>query len=161
MSSGFKMLPMGNVFGEILFHKEGIPFRSVMRLNDHGICFLGTISVMYGIGVQIGQGSMGLYDTFDFDCAENRKKWSMMIVNIKFIPNMITEHGNYLLHSEGFGASVEYKEKWFHAWLRILKEFIEEFGEDKLPKDIRGAMKETEETLGLPVTFEGASYMGN
>ena len=157
MSSGFKMFTMENVFGEILFHKEGIPFRSVRKHNDHGICFLGTLGVMYGIG----HGSMSLYDTFDFDSAETRNKWSMMVVNIKYIPNQITQHGSDLLRSEGFGASVEYKEKWFHAWLRILKEFIEEFGEEKLPKDIRGAMKETEETLGLPVTFQRAYYMGN
>ena len=152
---------MENMFGEILFYKEGIPFRSVENYNHHGIEFSGATEVVYHLGFSTGPSRIRrTWNYFDFENAETRNKWSMMVVNIKKIPDDITQHGNDLF-LQGDRTWLDYKKKWFHAWLRILKQFIEEFGAEKLPVDIQGAMKETEETLGLPVTFEGADYHGN
>ena len=135
---------------------EGFPVmvfdRDQYRL--HGINITDDTNLIYAVG----SSEVSLRRSYSFSSAQELDDWCVYVVNTKLIADLIPAMGR---DAEARGSSYEVMVEFgFRKWLNVVKRFIENFGAEKVPDDIKGAMKDTEGNLGLPITFPESTYMG-
>ena len=94
---------------------------------------------------------VSIYNTEGIDT----NKWYGDFTKIKAYASVISDH---TCDKQECGDSdwLEVKKNLFSQWLKVVESFINEYGRNMVPHDIKGAMKDVEINLGLPVTFPNA-----
>ena len=123
------------------------------QYREHGITILDDKNLIYSLA-----SNPVTVKRYSFATKEAMEEWCVLVTNIKMIADSIPSLAR---HGEAMGRSyMGCVNTYFRKWLKIVNRFIEKHGVEKVPVDIKGAMKDTESNLGVPVTFKDAVYMG-
>ena len=85
----------------------------------------------------------GFEATYEFPDKTTGMSWNTSVLTIKHMISDVKDK----IPTERAGTVEEYRE-----WIDSVHSFINDWGKEKVPKDIRISLNEVEEGCGLPIT---------
>ena len=138
-------------------HFEGFLVRSIPRHRyaRHGITVIDDTNLKYSVE---HCGNV-LEADYSFESTEKLDEWCVYVVNIKDLAEEIPNaaYASHFVMGTYFLGTLK---TTYSNWLKVVNHFIAAHGVEKIPDDIKGAMKMTEENLCLPITFPDAENPG-
>ena len=95
---------------------------------------------------------------FHFDSREEYLLWFLLLGEIKAQASEITRRALEL--RDAGNDWIPYHHSAFYRWCQFVLAFVNQFGRVRVPRDVKWALRDAEENLGLPVTFPNAAAVG-